>query len=157
MFMYDHILQLLKRVVLTGYGWVLAGLNFAFAFFAPEKYSFNVVLVAILLDALFGSIASIKKGDFIKSKLGRMTIFKITSYFSALILLYMVEKLVHGTGFIGIKLAAAWAAACELWSMSANILIVWPNASFFRLLRKQLKGEIAAKLGKNIDDILPEK
>ncbi len=109
------------------------------------------------LQIYFGTIVSIsKRKKFALSKLGRLTVFKIISYGAALVVVFMIEKLAHDTGFIGVKVAAGWAAACEFWSMSASILIIWPEAPFFRIMRRQLKGEISAKLGKPLDDILPE-
>lgn len=157
MFLFSHILDLLRKVGSSLYGWLLAVLSSVGAFFATEKYCFYVVLTAIMLDALFGTIVSIyKKRGFALSKLGRVTTFKILSYGASLAIVFMIEKLAHDTGFIGIKIAAGWAAACEFWSMSASILIIWPDAPFFRIMRRQLKGEISAKLGKPIDDILPE-
>lgn len=155
-FMYSHLYDLLKKCAETGYGWFLATFAFIFNYFASEKFAFTLVLVAIILDALFGIMVAVKNGNFVLSKLGRVTIFKITSYFSALIVLFMIEKLMHDSGFIGIKVAAGWAAACEFWSMSAHILILWPEATFFKLIRKQLKAEIAAKLGENVNDVLKE-
>lgn len=158
MFLFCHTLDLLRKVGNSIYGWILAGLSSAGAFFATEKYCFYLVLTAIMLDALFGTIVSIyKKRGFALSKLGRVTSFKILSYGASLAIVFMVEKLARDTGFIGIKIAAGWAAACEFWSMSASILIIWPDAPFFRIMRRQLKGEIAAKIGKSVDDILSEK
>lgn len=154
--MFEHLYKLLIRVAETVYGWFLATALFFFNYFASEKFAFTVVLVAIILDALFGIMVAVKNGKFVLSKLGRVTIFKITSYFSALVVLFMTEKLMHDKGFIGIKVAAGWAAACEFWSMSAHILILWPEATFFKLIRKQLKAEIAAKLGNGVDEVLKE-
>ena len=157
MFLFSHILDLMRKVGGSFYGWFLAILSSVGAFFATERYCFYVVLTAIILDALFGTIVSIyKKRGFALSKLGRVTTFKILSYGASLVIVFMIERLAHDTGFIGIKIAAGWAAACEFWSMSASILIIWPDAPFFRIMRRQIKGEIAAKLGKTIDDILPE-
>ena len=157
MFLFNRILDMLRKVGSSFYGWVLAILSNIGTFFATEKYCFYVVLTAIMLDALFGTIVSIyKKRGFALSKLGRVTTFKILSYGASLVMVFMIENLAHDTGFIGIKIAAGWAAACEFWSMSASILIIWPDAPFFRIVRRQLKGEIASKLGKQIDDILPE-
>lgn len=157
MFLFSHILDLLRKVGSSFYGWLLAVLSSVGAFFATEKYCFYVVLTAIMLDALFGTIVSIyKKRGFALSKLGRITTFKILSYGASLVMVFMVEKLAHDTGFVAIKIATGWAAACEFWSMSASVLIIWPDAPFFRIMRRQLKGEIAAKLGRPIDDILPE-
>lgn len=125
---------------------------------APEWFAFAVVLTAIILDAIFGSIVSIhKKRGFALSKLGRVTSFKIFSYGASLLVVFLIEKLIHDQGFIGIKIAAGWAAACEFWSMSASILIIWPEAPFFRIMRRALKGEMSAKLGTPIDDILDDK
>lgn len=138
-------------------GWSMASLTSVFLFFKPEIYTFGVVLVAIFLDAFFGlTVAVSKRKDFALSKLGRVTFFKISAYMSTLILLYMVEKLIVEDPFFGIRVAAGWAAACEFWSMSASILIIWPDAPFFRLIRRQLKGEIAAKMGQDLDDILED-
>lgn len=146
----------LQALTASVYGWLSFTTASIFAFFAPESYAFIIVLVAILLDALFGVMVSIKRGQFLLSKLGRVTLLKITSYGAALVVVFMVEKLAHDTGFIGVKVAAGWAVACEFWSLSASVLILWPDAYFFKIMRKQLKGEIAAKLGQDIDDILPD-
>jgi hypothetical protein len=144
-------------VLLTSFGGWLAVLMCAvFNFFLPEIYAFGVVLVAIMLDAFFGlTVAVGVRGDFALSKLGRVTLFKVSAYFAALIILYMVERLLHQEGgFIGVKVAAGWAAACEFWSLSASVLVIWPDAPFFKIMRKQLKGEIESKLGKKLSDVL---
>lgn len=154
--MYIHLWELLKKVASYSYGWLLATVGSILTFFKPESYAFTLVLVAILLDAFFGTWVAVKADKFVLSKLGRVTFLKMTSYFSALVTLFMVEKLTHDTGFIGIKVAAGWAAACEFWSMSAHILILWPEATFFKLMRRQLKGEIAAKMGDPLDDIFKD-
>lgn len=154
--MIRHLWELLVKVAQTTYGWLAAALTFVFNYFSPEGYSFTVVLVAVLLDALFGILVALKLNKFILSKLGRVTLVKMTSYAAPLVMLYMIEKLTHDSGFIGIKVAAAWAAACELWSMSAHILILWPDSPFFKLFRKQLKAEIEAKIGNPLDDVFKD-
>lgn len=146
----------LNKISDTLYGWMLALTLNVFTFFAPEKYAFTVVFVAIFFDAVFGTWASIKTGKFILSKLGRATMVKVIAYGSALVIIFMVEKMAHEGSFIGVRVAAAWAAACEFWSMSGSVLILWPDAPFFKLLRNQLKGEIAAKLGKEAAAIITE-
>lgn len=146
----------MRKITASVYGWLVALLANVGAFFAPEKYSFGLVLMAVLLDAFFGTWVSLRNGNFILSKLGRVTTFKIFSYGASLVMVYMVERLIHDGGMVGIKVAAGWAVACEFWSMSASILIIWPEAAFFRIMRRHLKGEIAAKLGQDVDDILPD-
>lgn len=152
----NKIIILAGRVVSSGYGLAITAITAVLNFFRPEKFAFTVVLVAIVLDAVFGVWAAITQKKFVLSKLGRVTFMKISAYFGALIALYMVEKLLHDSGFFGIKIAAAIAAACEFWSMSASILIIWPEAYFFKIVRRQLRGEIESKLGKPVDDILKD-
>lgn len=134
---------------------ILATLGTVAAFFAPEAYTFMVVLIAIMLDAAFGITVSIRNGGFLLSKLARVTFFKIASYGAALVMVYLAERLLHDTGLVGIKVAAGLALACEFWSMSASILIIWPEAYFFRIMRVHLRGEMEAKLGTGVADILP--
>lgn len=134
---------------------IMTALGAVGAFFAPQAFSFTVVFVAIVLDAIFGVMVSIKKGGFILSKLGRVTLFKLFSYGSALTMVMFAEHLLHDTNLVGIKIVAAWALACEFWSMSASILVLWPEAYFFRIMRVHLRGEMRAKIGDDLDDILP--
>lgn len=154
--MLGHLWDLLKKVAQTIYGWILAVVSFIFNYFSTEGPAFTLVLVAVLLDALFGLMVAVKYDKFILSKLGRVTLFKLTSYFAPLVILFVAEKLTHDSGLILVKVAAGWAAACELWSMSAHILILWPDSPFFKLFRKQLKAEIAAKIGDPLDDIFKD-
>jgi len=155
-FLFKKLALCYFKIISTKLGWCLSALSIPIAFFASEKYAFTVVLVAIFLDAGFGIGVSIKNGQFALSKLGRVTMFKIASYGASLVMVFMLEKLAHDTGFFGVKLAAAWALACEFWSMSASILLLWPEAVFFRIMRRHLKGEMASKLGTSLDDILEE-
>ena len=155
---YLKMIRLSKPILLiktSAYTRVLAALGAAAAFFAPESYTFAVVLIAIMLDAVFGVTVSIKNGGFVLSKLLRVTTFKMFSYGAALVMIYLAERLVHDTGLVGIKVAGGWALACEFWSMSASILIIWPDAYFFRIMRVHLRGEMQAKLGTDLDAVLP--
>jgi hypothetical protein len=154
----NHMIRLTKPLTLVYHSahiQALAVLGTVGAFFAPEAYTFSVVLIAIILDAIFGVTVSIKNGGFLLSKLMRVTFFKMFSYGAALTMVLLAERLLHDSGLVGIKVAAGWALACEFWSMSASILIIWPDAYFFRIMRVHLRGEMQAKLGTNIDDILP--
>lgn len=155
----DQIVKLLAgllKVLTSKFGWLLTGLSSILTFFASEQYAFIVVLGAIFIDAYFGASVSLRGGKFLMSKLARDTVFKITAYGACLVMVFMLEKLVHEQGFVGVKMAAAWALACEFWSTSANILIIWPEATFFKIMRRHLRGEIAAKLGVHVDDLLVE-
>ena len=154
--LFKHQMQTLTKLISTTYGWAIAAFCSVLTFFASEKYAFGVVLAAIFIDAVFGVIVSVQNGRFVLSKLGRVTLFKIASYMAALAMVFFIEKLAHDTGFFGVKVVAGWAVACEFWSMSASILIIWPEAAFFRIMRRYLHGEIAAKLGTDISDILPD-
>lgn len=154
---FDRLFASLARVGSEVAGWFGALLMFFVALLAPEYYAFAVVSVAIVLDAFFGMLVAFKEERFLLSKLARETLIKITSYMACLLVVLMIERLAHDNMSYGVKLAAAWAAACELWSMSASILILRPDSPFFRLIRHQLRGEIAAKVGKDPDEIFPDK
>ena len=52
-----------------------------------------------------------------------------------------------------VDIVATIIAAVEFWSICGNILIVYPNAVFFRLLKMPLIGEIARKLKVSEDEV----
>ena len=152
-----HIGESLLRVAGSAYGWAIAACCGVLSFFAREAYAFCLVFAAVALDGVFGVAVSVKRRRFATSELGRLTLLKIATYSAALILAYLVERLCRDEGpFIGIRIAAAWAAACEFWSWSASVLVLWPGCPFVRLWRRQLSAEIAAKTGVRTDDILKE-
>jgi len=151
------ILQHIKYLLSTGYGYFLSILTLFWNFIHPEIYSFSIVGFAILMDLVWGMIVAKKKKKFILSEAIRETFKKVSIYGSALFIIYMIEITIHEEWLIGTKLACAIAAGCELWSISASMLIVKPDMPFIRLFRLQLKGEIEKKVGQDISNILTDK
>jgi len=99
----------------------------------------------------WGVFASIKLKKFVLSEGFRETFNKITMYASMLLMVHAIVKSIHEEWFLATRLSCALAAACELWSISANMLIVKPDMVFLKLFRLQLKGEIEKKIGMNTD------
>lgn len=127
-----------------------------FNFFAGYKIALSVVLAAIIFDGIWGVAAARKTGKFILSELGKDTLKKIGAYGTALVMVILIENLAFGshqiisdeganTRFI-VDIVATLIAAVEFWSICGNILIIYPNAIFFRLLKPTLIGEIARKM-----------
>ena len=146
----------LNNALSTAYGWMLAMVSTLIAFVTPEKMSFLVVGGAILADLFWGIVASLKLKKFILSVALRETIKKIGVYSFALLGAMSIEAIAHIEGtFIAVRTVAILASVCEFWSMSASMLIVYPNMPFLKLMRWQLKGEIESKVIKNmnVDDI----
>ena len=136
----------------TSFGWVVALLSAFATIIAPEKTSFIVVGLAIMADLFWGVAAAIKLKKFFLSTALRDTVKKIGIYSFALLGAFAIESIAHAEGtFIAVRTIAIFAAVCEFWSMSASMLIIYPNMPFLRIFRMQLKGEIASKLSKNID------
>ena len=141
----------------TSFGWGVALLSAFATIIAPEKTSFIVVAGAILADLFWGVAAAIKLKKFFLSTALRDTVKKIGIYSFAMLGAMAIESISHAEGtFVAIRTIAVKAAVCEFWSMSASMLIVYPNMPFLKLLRGQLKGEIQSKVSKNVnvDDIL---
>lgn len=153
----QSILQHIKSLLSTGYGYFLSLLTMFWNFIHPEIYSFSIVGFAIVMDLLWGMIAAKKQKKFILSEAIRETFKKVSIYGSALLIIYCIERGVHDEWFIGTKVACAIAAGCELWSISALMLIVKPDMPFIRLFRLQLKGEMEKKIGHDISSILTDK
>ena len=151
------ILMHVTKLFSNAYGYILTMIGSALAFTGKEAIAFAIVFLAIMGDLFWGICASLKMNRFILSHALRETFVKIGIYAFALLGIAFVEKLVHDGFLIGLKLSCAIAAACELWSMSANMLIIKPDMPFLKIFRLQLKGEIESKLGKNLDGILKDK
>lgn len=145
-----------EGIINTAWGLLLTCAIGIFNFFAGYKVALGVVLAAIIFDGIWGVAAARKSGKFILSELGKDTLKKIGAYGTALVMVMLIENLAFGshqiisneganTRFI-VDIVATLIAAVEFWSICGNILIIYPNAIFFRLLKPTLIGEIARKM-----------
>lgn len=145
----DH----LSRIFSTLYGWIVSLAILAGSFFAPAYYPFLIVFIMILIDLFWGIAVSLKKGEFALSEAGRETCTKIAIYGCCLGSVFLIERMFTAIIYIT-TVAAAVASACEVWSFSASMLIIYPKMPFLRIFRTQLRGEIEKKLGRNINNYL---
>ncbi len=147
----------MRELLQTLWGWFLILCSFIVNFIGDYKVSVVAVIIAVALDAFWGIWAAVKQGKYARSELMRDTISKIAAYGSAILITIMIERVKDWESMFVTCLIAVLICATELWSISGNILIVNPNAVFFKLLRPALKGEIARKLGieeEKVDEVL---
>lgn len=153
----------LDEMISTMWGFVIASLIGMLNFFAGYKVALLVVLASIIFDGIWGVAAARKQNKFALSELMRDTLKKIGAYGTALVMVMLIENLAFGSHemtssegthsrFI-VDIVATIVAAVEFWSICGNILIVHPNAVFFRLLKMPLIGEIARKLKISEDEV----
>ncbi|MDR3140622.1 MAG: hypothetical protein LBU37_02675 [Tannerellaceae bacterium] len=150
---YEHIVIIFQN----GYGQLLLLVSAVFSFTLEEKAAFMIVFLSVVGDLFWGIAASLKLKKFLLSSAIRETLVKVGIYAFALSGIAMIEKILHGGTLYGLLASCAIAAACELWSISANMLMVKPDMPFLKIFRLQLKGEIETKLGKNFSAFLKEK
>lgn len=146
----------MKLQVILGqtWGWILSAGAFLLSFMAPVKYAFVAMGVAVAADLLFAMISVWKQHKFLLSKTGRDTPAKVIIYFGFMIVVFTTERIFTEGQAVITRAGCALACVCELWSMLGSALIIWPNMLFPKLLKLQLKGEVEAKLGKNISNLL---
>ena len=137
-------------------GKVLFSITALLSFFAPIQSSFYIVIAFILSDLFWGILSSRKQNKYIQSTLVKETFKKVGIYSFLLAGIFLMEFLLHEENFWGIKIFTAMVAACELWSISAHMLIIKPDLPILKLLRLHLKSEIDNKLGRDTGDIFTE-
>lgn len=152
-----------ESMVSTIWGLICAMFVAIFEFLLGYKFAILVVFIAILLDMFWGIAAARAQGKYTRSELMRDTITKISAYGSVIIVVALLENLILGSHTIGneegasvrfgVDIVAFIISCIELWSMGGNILIVHPNAKFFKLMRMSLVGEIARKLNRPEEEV----
>ena len=132
-------------------GWSVASFFFVIDYFSRGKNMFNVIIIIVTIDLIWGILASLKQKKFILSSAIFNTIKKLGAYISIIISVFLIEGMLNES-FVGTKLIAAIVAATEVISILASILIVNPNLPIIKVFAKFLKGEIAKKLGLSVED-----
>lgn len=146
-----HILNMLESV----FGYLLFSISMVISFIVGEKVAFTIIGLAVFADFILGIATSLKNKKFGRSRLVQDTFIKIIVYSIPLILVGLSGRMFHDWNIVFYALCAL-ATACELWSITAHLLILAPNMPFLKLLRFQLQDEIKSKTGKDINDIQDE-
>lgn len=140
----------IKQALSTEWGWFIGIMTSAFVSTQDVKLGIYVVLGAVLSDLFWGVWAAIILKKFLLSVFWRETLKKFAIYFFALTAAFVLETFAS-TSYIAFKTFVILITVCEIWSMSASMLIVKPNTPFLKIMRVQLKGEIQSKVGKHVD------
>lgn len=131
-----------------------AGVFFLIAnFFAGYETTVNLTLLSIVLDGIWGIAAALKQHKFTLSELARNTVMKISVYGTAIVVFIAIDRLLGFNGGLTLTIICSVIVLVEFWSMSASMLICYPNCPFLRLARKALVGEIANKLGVGVPEV----
>ncbi len=109
-----------------------------------------LVVIATAIDLVCGIAVAIKRKNFAKSELMRLTVEKFVVYGAALLVFLCVDKAIENetswdfaltSGVVGVVITMT-----EAWSFLASMLILFPKNPFLRMFQKALVGEIARKL-----------
>lgn len=146
-----HSLARIPQVLSTGWGWVTLTSLSVLDYIAGHSFVVFLVVAATLIDAVWGIAVSLKKGEFTKSELARLTIAKLAVYGCVMFVFIGLDKFINST--ITASIIGAAIVLVEFWSSCASMLILYPNFLFLRLLKKALTGEIASKLGVSEDEV----
>ena len=143
----------LTSILETLYGKLIVLLVFVGAYFASIAGMVHIMLLLVIVDAVFGIAVSVRTrgvGSILSNRL-RNTLYKMFFYLFFLVFTFLVEFQITNAECLTPKLIFALIAGVELWSISANALILNPKFPFLRIFKKYLSKEIGKKL-----DISPE-
>ena len=142
-------------ILSTLWGKFIVLILFIGAYFASIAGMVHVIIALVFVDAIFGITVSVKTkgmGSILSGKL-RNTLFKMFFYLFFMIFTFLIEFQITGVECITPKIIFAVIGGVELWSISANALILQPQFPFLRLFKKYLVNEIGKKLDISPDEV----
>nr|DAN74677.1 MAG TPA: holin [Bacteriophage sp.] len=152
--MIEHFLNKLLEVLSTAWGWLMFVGLVVMNFIVGYEKMVGFTVMAIVLDAVWGIAASLLQKRFALSELARDTFAKLAVYGTAVFVFILVDKLAGISGGLTTSVICIGIILVELWSMSASMLICFPNMPFLKILKKALAGEIASKLNVKPEDVM---
>lgn len=116
--------------------------------FAPISGLIHLTLILVAMDMLFGiSVVVHRKGlRHIMSSRMRDSLVKAFFYLIFLITTFLVETQLVDGYYVTSKVVFAIISGVELLSISANMLILFPNFPFLRIFKTILTKEMSKKL-----------
>ena len=122
------------------WGWVCAFATFFLSFLGDGVNLLLAMLVLVLMDAVFGTWVSIAQGK------------GFLVYFGLQIAAIILDKVLT-LDLVCMRATTALIVVCEMWSVLANVTIIYPKFILGKLLKKYLSSEMANKLGIDKDEV----
>lgn len=118
------------------------------AFLGIERlWLIKLVIIALVIDLIWGTLSSIKLKKFLYSRFFIATLVKASIYGTLFSIMAVVESGFSPEFTWFSRLTCIVICISEMWSIFAHILIVKPNFPIIKILKKALTGEITKKLG----------
>ena len=146
----SHLWQKVVEMLHYPAGWFMGLFLFVADAVTGGGLIIYLVVIATAVDLVCGIAVAIKRKNFAKSELMRLTVEKLVVYGAALLVFLCIDKAIEAetswefgltSGVVGVVIAMT-----ETWSFLASLLILFPKNPFLRLFQKALIGEIARKL-----------
>ena len=146
----SHLWQKVVEMLHYPAGWFMGLFLFVADAVTGGGLIIYLVVIATAIDLVCGIAVAIKRKNFAKSELMRLTVEKLVVYGAALLVFLCIDKAIETettfefaltSGVVGVVIAMT-----ETWSFLASLLILFPKNPFLRLFQKALIGEIARKL-----------
>ena len=134
------------------WGWVCAFATFFLSFLGDGVNLLLAMLVLVLMDAVFGTWVSIAQGKGFESRRLRETAAKFLVYFGLQIAAIILDKVLT-LDLVCMRATTALIVVCEMWSVLANVTIIYPKFILGKLLKKYLSSEMANKLCIDKDEV----
>ena len=149
----EHFLNKLTVVFSTVWGWCLCLLLIIANFFAGYEIMVGFTVGAVVMDAFWGILSSLKQKRFTRSELARDSFSKLAVYGSVILIFIFIDKLIGVSNGRTTSVICICIILVELFSTAASMLICFPNMPFLKLLKKALVGEIASKMNIKTEDV----
>ena len=107
----------------------------AAAYFAPCQEVIGIVFLFWLADLVFGVLASKNRHAPRSSRRMRKSVGKLIGYMAAILLAFLIDKLVPNLWIIPHRLMAAYLCVCELISILENLAIITQAKAFVSLIK----------------------
>jgi len=143
----------LRFVLGSVVGWAMMFMTYSYNVFGPKAELIHWVLIALLVDLIFGMVSAARRKQFHISTALWSTAFKLVMYITLFYMPMILEKIVHeDTSFCTIAVTALLVSA-EFFSCIAHMLIIKPNLLGAKLIFRLLSGEVAKKLDMPVAEV----
>lgn len=150
----EKLVDGLCRPLQTLHGWIGVIVTFLATYLMGVKDYIFFIVIAVVLDAIFGVIVSVtKKKKFFESGRLRDSIIKLFFYLCVILLILFIDVISGNDSYIAIRIVAPIIIFCEIWSILTSYVILQPKSIAAKLLKRFMIGEIARKLGKTDEEI----